>query len=177
MKLLVVSDIHGRYERLIDLMELHADADALVFLGDGVRDLYRAGANLYPFTIYAVKGNCDVSSVFVSDGSKDAPSELTFTLDGFRFYAIHGHTKAVKSSLTNAICAAVEKGADVLLYGHTHIPCEMYLPAQTPAKDGLLDKPLYVFNPGSLGESGDGKAHFGLIEIRNGSILFSHGTL
>lgn len=177
MKLIVVSDIHGRYERLIDLMELHSDADALIFLGDGVRDLYRAGANLYPFTVYAVKGNCDVSSVFVSDGSKDAPLELTFTLDGFRFYAIHGHSKGVKSSLEHALATAAKKGANVLLFGHTHEPVEKYIPAGENYGGVILASPLYAFNPGSLGESRDGKAHFGLIEIRKGEILFSHGTL
>ena len=176
MKIITVSDIHGRYERLQKVMEMHSDADALIFLGDGLRDLFRADAYSYPFTVYSVRGNCDVFSSLSFDLA-DAPNELTLNFEGYRFFALHGHTKGVKSTITNAIEAAANKSADVLLYGHTHIPCEMYLPAQTPYNDELLDKPLYVFNPGSLNVSDDGKAHFGIIQIKNGNILFSHGTL
>lgn len=177
MKLIIISDSHGRYERIAELIELHRDADALVFLGDGVRDLYRAGAYSSSATVYAVKGNCDFSSVFVPDGQGNVPNELVFSLDGFRFYAIHGHTKGVKMGLDSALAAAVGRGADVLLFGHTHEPLEKYFPEGANMGGRILDRPLYLFNPGSLGESHDGRAHFGLVEIRDGNILFSHGTL
>ena len=176
MKIIVVSDIHGRYERLLSVMDMHKDADALVFLGDGLRELFRADAYSYPFTVYSVRGNCDVFSVFsgYADGATD---ELELNFEGYRFFALHGHTRQVKSSITPAISEASRRNSDVLLYGHTHIPCETYLPEGTEIGYDTLKKPLYVFNPGSLGASGDGKAHFGIIQIRNGNILFSHGTL
>ncbi len=168
MKLIVVSDIHGRYERLISLMDMHSDADVLIFLGDGLRDLDRAGANDYGFTVFSVRGNCDGMS-FLSYAP--APEELVFSLGGYRFFALHGHTRGVKQSYERAVNASLEKEADVLLFGHTHIPEEKYISFD----DGT--KPVHIFNPGSLGASGDGKAHFGLVEIRNGGILFSHGVL
>ncbi len=169
MKLLVVSDSHGRYESLARVMNMHSDADAVVFLGDGLSDLGRADAGSYPFTVFSVKGNCDGFSL-LSHGL-DSPEELVFSLGGFRFFAMHGHTRGVKYGYERAINAALEKNADVLLFGHTHRAEEKYLPGQEGGK------PLYIFNPGSLGASSDGLAHFGIIEIREKNILFSFGAL
>ncbi len=169
MKLLVVSDSHGKYERLTAVMNMHRDADALIFLGDGLAELVRADAYSYPFTVFSVKGNCDGFSMLQAGLS--SPEELVFTLGGFRFFALHGHTRGVKHGYERAINAALEREARVLLFGHTHIPEERYLPAD---EGGV---PLYLFNPGSLGASADGRAHFGVIEIRGDQILFSHGVL
>ena len=174
MKLIVVSDIHGRYDRLIELMDIHKDADALLFLGDGLSDLTRADAYSYPFTVFAVRGNCDVQSFLVRN---DAPTELSMTFEGFRMFMLHGHTKNVKSGIDDAIVAANARKADVLLFGHTHVAKEAYIPEETKIKNTVLQRPMYILNPGSLGSSSDGKAHFGLIEIREGQILTSLGTL
>ncbi len=174
MKLIVVSDIHGRYERLSALLDMHRDADALIFLGDGLRDLGRADVYSIGISVISVRGNCDGYSFF---GEQGTPEELCQSFEGFRFLIMHGHTKGVKSSLEPAIAAAAARDADVLLYGHTHAAEERYLPEGSEHALGVLTKPLRIFNPGSLGASGDGRAHFGLIEIRNGGILMSHGTL
>lgn len=170
MKLIVVSDTHGRYDRLVTLMQMHKDADALIFLGDGLNDLGRADAYSYPFTVYSVKGNCDGFSFF-SQGIP-ADDELMLCFEGYKFFIIHGHTRAVKNNMDRAILASRTKGADVLLYGHTHVATDKYIP-----EDEEGNKPLRLFNPGSLGASGDGEAHFGLIEIRDGNMLTSLGTL
>ena len=175
MKLIVVSDTHGRYDRLAKVMQMHADADALIFLGDGLNDLGRAGAEEYRFTVFSVSGNCDGSNYFSS--SEKTPSELTLNFEGFRFLALHGHTRSVKSGLDDAMLAAEQRGADVLLYGHTHSPINKYFPAGREYAYGKLSKPLYVFNPGSLKLSEDGGAHFGLVQIKDQNILISLGTL
>lgn len=166
MTLLIVSDTHGRYERLARLCEMHKDVDALIFLGDGLSDLDRAGAHNYPFTVFSVKGNWD-SGMGTLQALK-AKDELTFNFDGISFYVIHGHTKGVKHTLVNAIYAAEEKGADVLLFGHTHEAVDTYLPQDTYN----LSKPLHIFNPGSLASYS-----YGLCVIQDGEFLFSHGTI
>jgi len=66
------------------------------------------------------------------------------------------------------VYAAEEKGADVLLFGHTHEPTDTFI----PQGEYNLNKPLHIFNPGSLKEYS-----YGLCEIRNGEFLFSHGTI
>ena len=166
MTLLIVSDSHGRVDRLARLFELHKRVDALIFLGDGLSDLDRAGVKNYPFTVFLVKGNCDSGMGSIS--ALKAKDEITFNFEGVSFYALHGHTKGVKSSLVNAMYAAEEKGADVLLFGHTHEPIDTYI------TDGEynLSKPLHIFNPGSLANYS-----YGLCEIRNGEFLFSHGDI
>lgn len=64
MKVLVVSDVHGRVTPLRWLLK-NETADALFFLGDGLYDLNQAiaangAAPDYP--IYRVRGNCDIGS-------------------------------------------------------------------------------------------------------------------
>ena len=171
MKLLVISDSHGRYERISELIATHKNIDALIFLGDGLSDLDRAGVYEEPFAVFSVKGNCDGISLF---GRAVSPNESLLELDGYRFLIMHGHTRGVKHSMTNAVYAAIEADADVLLFGHTHEPVEKYIPADS---EYSLCKPLYLFNPGSLGASGDGWGYFGLIDIRKNGILFSHGKI
>ena len=39
MRLLVLSDSHGRKKLLLEAVELHPEADAVIFLGDGERTL------------------------------------------------------------------------------------------------------------------------------------------
>lgn len=166
MTLLIVSDSHGRYERLESLLEMHKNVDALIFLGDGLLDLDRAGVRDYPFTVFSVRGNWDSGRGSIT--AMRAKDEITFTFDGIKFFALHGHTKGVKSTLVNAIYAAEQNEADVLLFGHTHEPIDTYL----SQGEYNLNKPLHIFNPGSLANYS-----YGLCEIRNGQFLFSHGTI
>lgn len=165
MTLLIVSDSHGRCDRLERLLELHKNADALIFLGDGLSDLDRAGVANYSMTVFSVKGNCDG---FLSLRAMSSSEELTFNLGGISFFVLHGHTRGVKSTLSSAICAAGERGADALLFGHTHKPFGTYISQD----EYNLSKPLYAFNPGSLSEYS-----YGLCEIRNRQFLFSHGSV
>lgn len=171
MRLLIVSDSHGRYERLSELLDSQHGIDALIFLGDGLADLERADAYSRGLGVFAVKGNCDSFSLRVRE---IAPEESVINLDGYRFLLMHGHTRGVKYGLTNAIYAAREREADILLFGHTHECLEKYIPE---GEEYSLEKPLRIFNPGSLGASGDGYGYFGLIEIRKNGILMSHGRI
>ena len=162
MKILVVSDSHGRYDRFKTLMSMHADADEILFLGDGARDTFVLGGRAI-----CVRGNCD------SFLAQDLPSERMLWLGDFKILMMHGHEKLVKSGIDRALCYAHARGADILLFGHTHVCFEKYYPEGTIIGDTVLDRPMYAFNPGSLGDRGS----FGLIEIKNGSVLFSHGTV
>lgn len=167
MKLLVLSDTHGRIDRVARVLKLHSDADAILFLGDGLSDIARSGADIGK--LFCVRGNCDG---FSFNSNIYSPDELSLCFDGYNILMMHGHIHGVKSGIDRAVNYAAAKGADVLLFGHTHIACERYIPA-----DDEREKPLYVFNPGSLGAGQGGEASYGLIQIRKGNILFSHGKL
>ena len=78
----------------------------------------------------AVRGNCDFGSTLPPVGD--------FTAEGVKIFYTHGHLYGVKSGRYTIVCAARERGAQVLLHGHTHN-------AYTDYEDGL-----YMMNPGSL---------------------------
>ncbi len=171
MKIVVISDTHGRRARISEVLSRQGRYDLCIFLGDGLRDFCIDESE----RLCAVRGNCDAFSSFCE--MRDVPSERAIDADGFKVLMMHGHEWGVKSSHTRAAAHAASMGADVLLYGHTHVPEEKYYPEGSELCGVVLQKPLYVFNPGSLGVPRDGNATFGVIEIKNGQILMSHGSL
>lgn len=175
MTILVLSDTHGMTDRVQEVLSRHTRSDALLFLGDGIRDLPDEVYS-HPTRLFGgVRGNCDFFSP--SHAKYSFSDELLLNVDAYTVMMMHGHRHSVKSGTDAAIRYAASRGADILLYGHTHIPEERYLPEGSEIGGIRLKKPLHVFNPGSLGYPPDGVPSFGVIEIRNGRLLFSHGTL
>ena len=151
MKILVLSDSHGNTRALLEAVARHPDAAAAFFLGDGTRDADALEQKYPRLPLYRVRGNCDF-------GSFD-PVEGLAPLGGVVFFYTHGHAYFVKSGLEELTEAAKARGADVALFGHTHVPlCEM--------RDGVA-----LFNPGSAGYM---HASFGVVTIRDKNIAFSH---
>ena len=83
---------------------------------------------------------------------------MTPTIGGVRFFLTHGHQHHVKSTLFSLLRDARTNGAQVVLYGHTHIQ-DLHREA-----DGLL-----VMNPGAAGFAGEA----GLLEIEKGVVTRS----
>ena len=69
----------------------------------------------------------------------------------------HGHLYGVKSDLTRVVYAARERNADLLLYGHTHIPVTDY-------EDGL-----YILNPGSI----HGGGTYGVVDLSPAGVVLN----
>ena len=141
MRVLVVSDVHGRLGRLCEAIEQQPTARDVIFLGDGIRQAEEAQERYPDRTFYLVPGNCDFGA--------DAIPIRQETFGGKRFYFTHGHLHDVKYTLYRLDLAAREAGADIVLFGHTHTAYEEYA-------DGL-----YLFNPGSLGYDGT----YGYVDI------------
>ena len=174
MKFLVISDTHGRRDLVEELLSMHQSRDGLLFLGDGIRDVSPVDCSEGGKLFGAVRGNCDMLSTYEG---YEYPEELFLRLDEYNVIMMHGHTHGVKSGIDRAVAYAAGRGADVLLYGHTHVPMEKYFPAGTEMFGMKIEKPIWVFNPGSLGAYGDGGHSFGLLQIRKGQILLSHGKI
>ena len=103
----------------------------------------------------------------------DAPDEQIINLDGVRIMMVHGHNYGVKMTLTPLINTATENKADIVLFGHTHVPFELTVMPEND-RGVMLQKPLYIMNPGSLKDG----ASFGIITVdRSGRVLMSHGSL
>lgn len=132
MKVCVFSDSHGVPDNMLHAVYVE-EPDAVIHLGDGERDI-KAMRRRYPnLTVYAVCGNCDAGA------SVSVPDRLLLTLEGVRVFAVHGHRHDVKydQGLDYLLRSAAHEDADVILFGHTHVPyCE--------TRGGVL-----VLNPGA----------------------------
>ncbi len=164
MKILVFSDSHGNPNNIrAALSEHRGTVDLVIHLGDGISDLRRADDLLDGVAVATVLGNGE--EFFERRMWEDVPSEFTICPDGVRLFCCHGHKYRVKHSLSAAVAKAEELGADFLLFGHTHEPC-----------DGIETAPggkdIRVFNPGSVGAAYP--PSYGIIEIRDNGVLVSH---
>ena len=148
MKVCVCSDSHGRSERLIEVLN-REQPELCFFLGDGARDLEAARTQFPRLVFYAVRGNCDLRSRL--------PQELVCAVGGVTVFVAHGHRYEVKHdhSLRALRRAAREADADVVLFGHTHLPA--------------LERHAVVLflNPGSLGGV---RRSYGVLTLEDGRV-------
>lgn len=166
MELLVFSDSHGRGKRIDDALLLQRRApDAVCFLGDGLRDI--EALSIDPVPLYAVRGNCDLGFF------EDTETERLLFLEGHTLLLTHGHTYGVKSGEGALISHAAALGADIVLFGHTHTPTERVIPLGSVIGGATLSRPMYLFNPGSIGYEG----FFGTLLLKGDTVLFSHGRV
>ena len=131
MNILVVSDSHGKVDKLIQAVE-QVHPGYVLHLGDCQRDLEKLRQAFPMLPMEGVTGNCDYGSCY--------QPERLIELGGVRILMLHGHTRGVKSDVMRAVWAARECGAQVLLFGHTHRPLV--------DNDGAL----LVLNPGAAGD-------------------------
>lgn len=167
MKLLVFSDSHGRTAEMDEAVRAHlGSADAVLFLGDGLRD-YMTLKELYSGRIgfFAVSGNCDGA---VYRETADAPLVRRISFEGFNFLMTHGHIQHAKHTADGLISLGASEGSDVVVYGHTHTPDNTYI-SEPPGGQ----KPLRLFNPGSISSY---PYSYGIIEIRGKSILLTNAN-
>ena len=160
MKLIVFSDSHGINYGMMEAIEQHPNAECYLHLGDGApafADFCRSRG--LPFA--AVRGNCDLAC--------DLPVELTLNFGGFNFYLTHGHICGAKSSTAGLRSRGRDVEADVILFGHTHLPLSVYEPDST--------HPYYLFNPGAICRSYGAKPSYGVIEIKGKNLLLGHAYL
>lgn len=167
MEFLIFSDSHGSAQNMTAAIDRQIKMpDAVLFLGDGARDLDRLF--LCDIPIWAVRGNCDWSSSDYAD-----KTERTLYFEGHTILLCHGHEWGVKGGMGALIAHAAEVGADIVLFGHTHTPTLQTIAAGEQVKGITLTRPMYLFNPGSIGYEGS----FGTLTLKGESVLLSHGKL
>ena len=174
LNILVVSDTHGRYFAIEEVLERQLvlpdkfRPTHLIHLGDGLIDVFECKA-ADKFCLHTVKGNCDD---FFFCNSNGIQKEKIIELFGYRILIMHGDSYCVKSGDSMAIARAAYCDADLLLYGHTHTAISYTVPKGTAVFGVVLKKDLYVMNPGSLGCDGN----FGTVTLSSDGILLSHGS-
>lgn len=129
MKILIVSDTHKSHRNLEKVLGENKDIDMLIHLGDveGAEDYIEALADC---PVHIVSGNNDFFS--------DLPAEEEFMIGGHHVFITHGHYYGIVMGVERLAREARERGADIVMYGHTHRPF---------FKE---EKGLVVLNPGSI---------------------------
>ena len=167
MEILIFSDSHGSASNMSRAFDRQIKTpDAILFLGDGARDI----DNLFVVDtpIWAVRGNCDWYSSDLAD-----KTERLLYFEGHTILICHGHEWGVKSGMGALIAHAAEVGADIVLFGHTQVPTLTTIAAGEIVGKTVLSRPMYLFNPGSIGYDGS----FGVLTLKGESVLLSHGKL
>ena len=149
MKILVLSDSHSALS-FMRMCISSVKPQIVIHLGDYYDDAAAMKEEYPEIRFYCVPGNCDYYRV-----PPDVPQTLVESIGGVRVYMTHGHLHRVKSGTGALLNAARGRGAQAVLFGHTHAPlCEQV--------DGL-----WVLNPGSCGYFG-GSA--GVLELESGTV-------
>lgn len=145
MKIAVISDSHYN-EASINLIKNYIkDVDILLHCGDGAPDT-KLVEDEFKGDIYAVRGNCDISSEY--------PLERIIEVMGKKIFITHGHMYNVKNEYNTIFYKGKEVDADIVLFGHTH-----------KSLVSNYDN-LYIMNPGSITlPYGGAKKTIGIIEL------------
>ncbi len=134
MRILIISDTHGRNENVEELKQIEGKFDLVIHCGDGASD-FNYFSELFDCLVTGVSGNCDMFS--------QEPKVLHLNIEGKLIHIEHGNRLPIYNEQT-LLDFAEENGYDVVLFGHTH-------------KQILLERyGVYVINPGSISRPRDG---------------------
>lgn len=125
--ILIISDIHGSHQRLMDVLNTPHEYDMLILVGDflyhgprnPILEDYNPQAvadqlNAIDKPILAVRGNCDAE---VDQWLLNFPMMQDYTIttiQNLKVYITHGHIVEPKDAPTTK--------ADIFISGHTHVP-------------------------------------------------------
>ncbi|MCU0849059.1 MAG: YfcE family phosphodiesterase [Spirochaetes bacterium] len=148
IRIMIVSDTHGSWDKLRAAVERQFPFDFLVHCGDGIRDILHAGI---PRGVVVIKvpGNMDM-------GYAGGMERLLFhTISGKKIMITHGDLFRAHNGLELLESEGIRADCDVVFFGHTH---NRYFGGSRPV----------LFNPGAL--SG---GSYGIAEL-NGSLVLKH---
>ena len=112
IKAAVFSDTHGSNALMLEAVR-RCRPDVLIHLGDYERDADVLRMEFPEIPLYSVRGNCDIGGT--------APDRDVVPLGPVKAFITHGHLYGVKyGRLDSLVYAAMEQGAKIAMFGHTH---------------------------------------------------------
>ena len=146
MKILIVSDTHGRHSAFDKALKEAGKIDALVHLGDteGGEDYIEAVCGC---PAYVLAGNND----FFSDNLR----EMEVVFGTKKAFMTHGHYYYVSLGPERIIEEGIMRNADIVMFGHTHRPVIE------------VEQDITLINPGSISypRQADGIPTYIMLEI------------
>ena len=157
MRILVISDSHGRNDDVAGVIEQVGPIDMLIHCGDVERgdDYIRS---LVDCPVHMVSGN--------NDYNLDLPAQDIFNIGDYKVLVVHGHTFYVYRGVERLKQYALQNGIDIVMFGHTHKP---YIE---------IDEDVTILNPGSVSypRQPDHMPTFLIMEIDDeGEAHYGHG--
>ena len=128
MRILIISDTHGRHGNFDKVIERVGKIDMLIHAGDVEDETYIEAVVDCP--IHMVAGNNDYFSYL--------PKEKEFSIGKYNIFLTHGHNYHVSMDTRYIKEEARARKANVVIYGHTHRP------------DVDIRGDVIAINPGSL---------------------------
>ncbi len=146
----VISDSHRLVSRAQLAVERMGDLVLVLHAGDHYSDA-KWLEDIIDIPVTAVVGNCDLGS--------PGPLEEVVEVAGKKIMLTHGHFYNVKKGYRELAARGRQVSADLVVFGHTHVP-------EIINVDGLT-----LFNPGTLTQPRTGgTTTYGLITIQNEQI-------
>ena len=113
MKILVVSDTHGYNANLLKVIEKEKPFEMLVHCGDLSMDADDL-MDIAGTPVYVCAGN--------NDYFYNLKQEEMFDIYDHRVLVVHGHRQGVYNGVHQLLYKAEESDADIVMFGHTHMP-------------------------------------------------------
>lgn len=131
MRILIVSDSHGRNNHLSTVLDRVGEIDMFLHLGDleGSEDFIETFVDC---RIEMISGNNDYFT--------EIPREKIIKIGKYTVFMTHGHLYSVYYGTDKLKDAARARNADIVLYGHTHMP-------SVDQSDDII-----AVNPGSISQ-------------------------
>ncbi|MDR9755631.1 MAG: metallophosphoesterase [Thermacetogeniaceae bacterium] len=129
MRIGILSDSHGKLEKAEKALQEMGNIELLLHAGDYRKDALMLGS-AHGIEVKSVIGNCDRFAL--------GPAEELMEINSYKIYLTHGHLFGVKYSLDRLKKQAERLGADIVIYGHTHV-------SHQEKMNGIL-----FLNPGSI---------------------------
>lgn len=150
LRIAVLGDSHGQIKNIGLLTKYLGNVDYVIHTGDYFTDALYIGKN-HEAKVIGVRGNCDFGSL-----GKD---EVVEVIGDKRFFITHGHQYGIKYDLNRIFYRGKELQADIVLFGHSHVPHYSIV-------DGMV-----LLNPGSISlPRGGSSKSFAIISIENGDV-------
>lgn len=148
MRILIVSDTHRKNENYFKVLQKMKKPDMIIHCGDIEGSEY-ALSEAADCPVLMVSGNNDFFT--------QLPREQELNIGNYKVWVTHGHNYLVSLGTERIKQEAKARGAQIVMFGHTHRPCLEQ------------DEELIAVNPGSLSyPRQDGhKPTYALMEIDN----------